>query len=292
MFNKSKQIIKETIQNIKNEKIPFSLTVLTLIVVFLIFDFFAIYIINLQKLNNYVKENMKMKIHLEENLTKMGIEKLEKNLLGYKEIEKIQYISKEMALRELSEKMEIDVNYADNPLSDILLVTINGENNLDLLKNNLMKELGVFEVEEKSGFIKKLSKFTNGLHKIAYYLLIIIGISIFILIFKLTHHTIYYRKKEIRLMSLLGASRSYIKMQFILENIIAEIIALFISLIIFIPGYDFIQKGLEEIIPFFRVASTNEILFLIIIIVLGIGSIITAVASIISIKIYLNLSGE
>jgi len=292
MFNKLKQIIKETAQNIKSDKRAFIVTISTMVVVFLIFNFFIVYIMNLNKLNSYVKENMKMKIYLEDNLTETGITNLEKNLLSYKQIEKIQYISKKMALKELSEKMEIDVNYADNPLKDILLLTINGEEELQLLKENLAKELGVLEVEEKSGFIKKLFRFTKELQNIAYFLLIIIGISIFFLIFKLTNHTIYYRKKEIKLMSLLGASRGYIKMQFILENIIAEIIALFLSLIIFIKSYDFIQSGLEEIIPIFKFVTTNEILLLLIIIVFGLGSIITVVATIISIKIFLNLSGE
>ncbi|MGM0508380.1 MAG: cell division protein FtsX [Fusobacteriota bacterium] len=291
MVNFIRQVCKENMQNIKDEKYGFASTILTLSVIFIILNLSIAGVLNLNKLNSYIKDNMQVEIYLEDNLTQVGIENLEKNLLQYEGVESIKYISKEIALEKLSNDLDMNFNNIDNPLQDQIVVIINTQN-IDSVIDNIRGEVGVQEVEDKSEFIKRLSRFTYEVKGIIYFIILIISSATFVLLFKLIHSTIAYRRSEIELKYLLGASRSQIKLPFILEGVTAVLLSTLISIGVFIPLYTYLRNKTIKIIPFYNTVSSFEVIPKLFIYVFLIGSVITALASYISIKLYLNVDGD
>lgn len=289
---KLRRIIKETSENIKNEKSMFFSTVVTLTIIFLISNLFWSVVVNLKNLNEFVKSNMQIKVYLEKGVTSDGVEELESQIWKYSEVKNLKYIPKEIALKQMSQSIGIDLDYSDNPLPDVIMVVLNDDINLEKIREKLIKEPGVAEVETKGEFIKKIVKFAKSINSLMLYMYIIISLPIFVLIYNLVHLTIIYRKEDIEIMALVGASRSYIKIPFILEGIFNVFLASIASVLIFIPIYTFLKKEMETALPILNIASLRDIFPSILIFVFVFGVLITTIASYLSIKRYLKVYGD
>lgn len=285
-------MFNEVRENIRSEKILFTSTLIMLSIIFLMTEIFTAYIFNLNKVKDFVEINMQVKIYLEENLTKEGMSELQGRLLGYSEIKSLKFVSKELALKQLEKSLEMDLDNSDNPLPNTILASLSSEINIKEFKANLIEEEGIEDVDIRGNFIEKLDKFVKSLNKIVVYLVLIVAIPMFIIVFNLIHSSVSYRKEDIEIMSLLGASNWYIKLPFILEGIINAFLSSLISIAVFIPIYKFFEKSLEVTNPIIAVASFAEI-FPNILLVLGAGGVlITIIASYISVKLYVRVDGN
>ncbi len=286
------RVLSELKENIRNDKVLFFSTVVNLTIIFLILEFFCISAINIKKFNDYVKTNMQIKVYLEKGLTEEGARTLEKKFLTYDEVLRSKYVSKELAMKELSDTLDLELDYSDNPLLDTITLMVSEESDIEMVSQKIAEEAGVESVDAKSEFLKKISEFNIGLRKISVYVGVIVLVPIFILIFNMVHSTIMFRKKDIEIMSLVGASRFYIKAPFLIESVLNVIIATILSSMIFIPIYKVFQEGAKLLIPFVSFANWQEILSVTVGTVLGIGIIVSVVSAFVTIKIYLKLYGE
>lgn len=286
------RILGEVRENIRNEKVLFFSSIVSMTIIFLILDFFCVSAVNFIKFNDYVKKNMQVKIYLEKGITKDGIIELEKKLLKYDEVLKTKYVSKEIALAELSKSLDIEFDYSDNPLPDTILIMIAENTDVDIFSEKIKNEPGIESVDAKSEFLKKISNFNIAVKNMFIYIAAIVLIPIFILIFNLVYSTIMVRKKDIEIMSLVGATRFYIKTPFIIESFVNVILATFFSTLIFIPMYNLLREGLRIVVPFISVVSWQEILPVIVTLVFSVGLFVSFFSTIVTIKIYLKLYGE
>ena len=127
------KILEEVRENIKNDKNLFYYSLVTMIIIFFIFNFFCMMALNLLKFNEYLKSNMQLKIYIEKNTTKEENLYLEKKLLKYDEIIKTKYVSKDIALEDLSKNLDLNFDYTDNPLPDAIFVRIKENTDIDKL---------------------------------------------------------------------------------------------------------------------------------------------------------------
>lgn len=286
------RIIKETEENIKNDKSMFISTIITLSIIFLMANIFWALVVNLKNLNDYVKSNMQIKVYLEKGITTDGVEELERQIWKYNEIKSLKYVPKEIALNQMSKSLGIDLDYSDNPLPDVIMVVLNDDINIDKMREKLMREPGVSEVEAKGEFIKKIIRFAKSINTMMFYMYFIISLPVFILVYNLIHLTIVYRREEIEIMTLVGASRHYIKAPFILEGIVSVFLSAIFSVGMFSLVYRFLKNEMENALPILNIASLNDILPSIFIFVFVFGIIITSAASYLSIKRYLKVYGD
>ena len=287
-----KNIKDEVIENIKSDKTLFIFSIINLTIIFLVLNMFCVTILNIDKLKIFVKNSMQIKLYLEDDITKEGIKKLEKSIYSYEGVINVKYISKDIALKKLADKLEIEVDYSTNPIPDTMLVMIDENYNLEKVSKGLESEPYIDEIESKSEVIIKLLKFIKGINGLLGYLYIVFSIPIFIIIFNLFHFTIGYRKKDINLMSLLGLDKWSIKKTFIIEGLVNITISTLLSISFFTPIYIYIKTLLEEMLPIFAMATIYEVLPILALVLFGVGGVITVIASLLSIKFFIKVSGE
>ncbi|NLK62608.1 MAG: hypothetical protein GX287_04060 [Fusobacteria bacterium] len=286
------KILEEVRENIKNDKNLFYYSLVTMIIIFFIFNFFCMMALNLLKFNEYLKSNMQLKIYIEKNTTKEENLYLEKKLLKYDEIIKTKYVSKDIALEDLSKNLDLNFDYTDNPLPDAIFVRIKENTDIDKLIKIIKTEKKVESVEVKNEFLNKIKRLNKALNKVTIYISFIVLGSIFILIFNLIQSTILIRKKDIKIMALVGATRLYIEMPFIIESIIVVILASLISTAVFIPIYNILRESAKVVAPFVSMASWQEVIIPTIILVSVTGILISVLSTVITMKINLKLYGE
>ncbi len=192
----------------------------------------------------------------------------------------------------MTQSLQLDFEFTENPLPNVMLVNINENIDVEQLIQVLKNEAGVREVDGRVEFVSNLGKIIKNINNITVYVCILIAIPVFIIIFNLIGNSITRRREDIEVMALVGANPWYIKWPFILEGIIHVILAAFISIAAFIPVYEFFKTSMETVMPFISMVSVRETAKMVLIMTGSFGIAVTLIASYTSIKANLRIYGD
>ncbi len=120
-------------------------------------------------------------------------------------------------------------------------------------KSSHIKQMsGVAEVQYGEKWLSSLNKISSSM-KIGS---IVLGCAIFIAVTFITYSTIkiffYRRKEEIETLKLLGATKSFIKLPFLLEGLFIGTVGGIISSLLIFSAYSFTTLRIAEFIPSIR----------------------------------------
>ena len=292
MLTNISRVFKEAFQNIASEKGFLFSTIVTMTVIFLMLECFGAYAINMRKLNDYLKTNIQIKAYLKDGATEEAKQKVQTDILAIPEVKGVKFYSKEIALNDMSRSLNINLDIKDNPLPDTIFITVDENSNLEGVRTRVQTIDGIGQVEEKSEMVEKISKFVKGLNVAVIYFSIGASIPVFILIYNFVNAGILLRKTDIEIMTLVGASRWYIRVPFILEGLINIFISSIISISLFYLLYGYVAEGVKMVIPVMPFASPIEVVPAVAGLVFAYGAVITTVASFMSIKKYVRIHGD
>ena len=178
----------------------------------------------------YFRSKYKIEVFFENNISNVGESEIIKNIRNFPEVRSVTPISKKDAVRIFKNQFGEDVieMLGYNPLPSSAVVNIIKEGfekiNITPLIEKINSINGVDSVHYQGRLINRIEKiyqlFLQGL-KIAIILIIIFSIIIISNTIKLT---IYSRKDLIKTLDLIGATKVFIKVPFILEGILQSFI--------------------------------------------------------------------
>ena len=178
----------------------------------------------------YFRSKYKIEVFFENNILNVGESEIIKNIRNFPEVRSVTPISKKDAVRIFKNQFGEDVieMLGYNPLPSSAVVNIIKEGfekiNIAPLIEKINSINGVDSVHYQGRLINRIEKiyqlFLQGL-KIAIVLIIIFSIIIISNTIKLT---IYSRKDLIKTLDLIGATKFFIKVPFILEGILQSFI--------------------------------------------------------------------
>lgn len=178
----------------------------------------------------YFRSKYKIEVFFENNISNVGESEIIKNIRNFPEVRSVTPISKKDAVRIFKNQFGEDVieMLGYNPLPSSAVVNIIKEGfekiNIAPLIEKINSINGVDSVHYQGRLINRIEKiyqlFLQGL-KIAIVLIIIFSIIIISNTIKLT---IYSRKDLIKTLDLIGATKFFIKVPFILEGILQSFI--------------------------------------------------------------------
>lgn len=233
------ELIKNPISNI------FSIFIISLTIV--IPMLFYLVEKNVDILNeNLLGKSNKIFVYLDPSLGAKEADSIKYKIKKYDLITYVEIISKQQALEDVSKILDFKLeNYIDdNPLPIVLEVFLN--TNLKQLKQKKLDQIikkiqnikGVSLVEIDIPWVIKINKIIKGLDIIFFGLLTLMSIVIVFLIINTVRLALQDSSKKIQLLSLLGASRSYIRLPFlylgIMFGLLSGLIAISISYILWV----------------------------------------------------------
>ena len=178
----------------------------------------------------YFRSKYKIEVFFENNISNVGESEIIKNIRNFPEVRSVTPISKKDAVRIFKNQFGEDIieMLGYNPLPSSAVVNIIKEGfekiNIAPLIEKINSINGVDSVHYQGRLINRIEKiyqlFLQGL-KIAIVLIIIFSIIIISNTIKLT---IYSRKDLIKTLDLIGATKFFIKVPFILEGILQSFI--------------------------------------------------------------------
>jgi len=167
-------------------------------------------------------------VFLDDRVTTTAHKQLQESLESYPEVRTVDYFSKQEAEEEFKvlfkdqPELLAEVDYEILPSS--LRINLNDPSNYKLIIERLEGNPAVKEIRSSGEAIERLLSLTDTLVISASAFALLIGFAAFILIINTLRIAAFSKKKEIRIMRLVGASSTYIRLPFIFEAVIESLI--------------------------------------------------------------------
>lgn len=191
-----------------------------------------------------VQNKVNISIYFKSDVSEEKIAESKKDLESFKEINSVEYISKEKALEifkrdNANEPIILEAldEIGENPLLASLVIKANNPSQYqtiaDYVSNSSFKDdVNKTNYEKNKDTIDKLNNSVLQFKKIGIIVGIIFGIVSILIIFNTIGITIYTHKQEIEVMRLVGSSNMFIRLPFIFEGILYGFASATISMLI------------------------------------------------------------
>jgi cell division transport system permease protein len=141
-------------------------------------------------------------------------------------VEKAIFISKEQALKELKSTLKdsafILEGLGENPLPDSIEIKFKsdavGPESVQRLTNSMKNIKGVQEIEYGEEFLSAVHSLRTGLQTVGTSIVIIMSVGMLFVCYSTVKILFYRREREIETYKLLGATKRFIRMPFLLEG--------------------------------------------------------------------------
>lgn len=262
--------IKLAIQSLFREKWINLLSILTIAAGLLIISlaFFSVY--NLDAATKKLPERFSMILYLEENLPKENLSGTINSLKKNGAVYSIRYISKEEALEELKTTLKnssyVFEGLEENPLPDTLELKLKKEavspETVKKLAQEAVKMKGIKEVDYGEKYLSALHNLKIGLKTIGMILIIILSTGIIFVCYSTVKILFYRRNEEIETFKLLGATKGFIRMPFLIEGAFIGTAGGIASLLCVFTFYYTVLLRLSIAMPLFKVLLFPSNMFL------------------------------
>jgi len=275
----------------KKTKSIYISTVFGIAMVLLMIGLLGLILVNAHNLSRYVKENIVLNVFVDDAAHETDVLQLQKELESNPMVKQTQYVSKELAARNLQKDLGEDfVKFLGyNPLSQSLDVYLKAEyaNNADIekFKKALLKNPLVKEVKYQASLVDQMNRNLTNIS-----LVILVFAAIFVVLsVALINNTIrlaiYSQRFLIKSMQLVGATKGFIRKPFLLYGIWHGLLGGLIAIIILIATLSLAYKEVPDLV-ILQNYTEFAIVFLV---VIGTGVFISGFSTFLAVNKFLRL---
>ena len=203
------------------------MSMMSIALVLFLLGVFALLMMHAQKLSNHLKENVGFEVVMNSNVKEAKILQLQKELDAMPAVKSTEYITKEEAIRRLSDDLGEDflqwLGNEENPLLPSIDVRFNApwanNDSIQVIQTQLLKNTDIKEIYYQKSLVGLINQNLNRIGlalMVTSLILLIIAIT---LIRNTIRLSIYSKRFLVRSMQLVGATPAYIRRPFIRSGI-------------------------------------------------------------------------
>ena len=234
--------LRETLDNIARNRLMSLLAVSTVTIGLFILGAFYLSISNLQTAVSQTTQKLDIVVFLERDISpKRRLEIY--NAARMPQVADLEIVMASAALKDLKKTytdLPIDDFGKTNPLSDELRIKLKNPDDLFKVRDYLGSLQGVKDVKnqrEADEAVKRLLALNRFLTVAGLVALLILGMAILLIIHNAIRLTVFARRREIRIMQLVGATPGFIRVPFLLEGLFYGFVGALISALALGPLY-------------------------------------------------------
>ncbi len=257
---------------------------------------FLVIMMNLNRVAQTIEDDVQIRVHIDVAATKQDQDALKASMESMPEVGSVKFSSKEEELSNLVKSMgeegkAFKLFEQDNPLNDVFIVkTKNPTDTMNAAKK--IKKLNfVSKVNYGEGKVEKLFKFIKASRNVGVVLIIGLFFTAIFLISNTIKITIIARRREIKIMRLVGATNGFIRWPFLLEGlwlgVLGSLLPIILLSIAYYRAYDYIGPRLQG--TFIRVLPFDPFMYQVSGILLLMGALIGVWGSVMSVRKFLKV---
>ncbi|MDR4949447.1 permease-like cell division protein FtsX [Neobacillus cucumis] len=257
--------------------------------------FFAI-MMNLNRVAQTIEQDVEIRVHIDVAANKQDQDTLRKQIASIPEVKSIEFSPKTKELDNLVKSLGEDgkafqLFQQDNPLNDVFIVKTKDPADTMKVANQIEKDNFVAKVKYGQGKVEKLFKFISAARNVGIVLIVGLFFTAIFLISNTIKITIIARRREIKIMRLVGATNSFIRWPFFLEGlwlgIVGSILPIVLISIAYYRAYDYIGPKLQG--TFIKVLPFNPFVYQMSGILILMGALIGVWGSVMSVRKFLKV---
>lgn len=268
------------------------MSMMSIALVLFLLGVFALLMMHAQKLSNHLKENIGFEVVMNSNVKEAKILQLQKELDAMPAVKSTEYITKEEAIRRLSDDLGEDflqwLGNEENPLLPSIDVRFNADwannDSIQVIQTQLLKNTDIKEIYYQKSLVGVINQNVNRIGialMAASLILLIIAIT---LIRNTIRLSVYSKRFLVRSMQLVGATPAYIRRPFIRSGVLqgffgALIADALLALLIY---------GLDQRLPELTLVQDYKIIIGIFVGIIGLGILLGGLSTRLALRKYLH----
>ena len=203
-----------------------------------------------------IKDKVDFSLYLKNESREDEVLALKTRIEGLGNVKSVEYISKQQALQKFRDKNQNNQQVIEalrelgkNPLSPSLVISPSDTAQAPQLVESLKRlDSDIIEsrnFSDNATIIKKIDYITNKINEAGLFVIIIFSLTSLLVIYNTIKVAIYTHRREIEIMRLVGASRSFIVAPFLVSALIYSLIAILVITSVFFPFLSLLQPYLE-----------------------------------------------
>ena len=233
-------------------------SVISISLVLLLVGIASLLMVNANGVSDYFKENMQVSVMMKQTVSDEEALKFKEALDGERYIKNTVFISKEQGQRELAQQLGedfLDV-FETSPMPVSIDVTLEAgyvsADSLEVVRKEISKSSLVDEVIYQKSLVDALNA---NLSRISLILGVFIALLLFIsfvLINNTVRLSVFARRFTLHTMTLVGATRSFIRGPFLVQSAFQGLFASFIAIIVLLGLMFVMRSEFEQLFEIFR----------------------------------------
>lgn len=247
-------------RSILHEKWINLLSILTIAAGLLFMSITALSVYNIDIATKKLPEKFSVMLYLQDNLSREEIENIITTAKKDGSVVKVNFISKDKALKELKSTLK-DTEYlldglGENPLPDSLEIKLKSDSIGPEIVKNLTAQLreikGINEIEYGEKFLSSIYSLRVGMKSMGIAFILILSAGMLFVCYSTVKILFYRKNEEIETYKLIGATKGFIRAPFIIEGAVIGFSGGLLSLIIILSLYYFFIFRLSLAFPLFK----------------------------------------
>lgn len=230
-MDKFRYLISEGLKNVWRHKLTASTAIFSLFIALFIVGLLATAGDNTHKVLQYLRSKYKIEVFFKQDVSNEEAVGLIHRIKKIKGVRTATIIEKEDAIRIFKDQFGEDImdilGYNPLPVSAVVNLTRTSRNPLKVepIIKNIRSIDRIEEVRYQGSLIKKIERnYKRGVDRFPYLAGIIIFVAVLI-IYNTVKLSVYSRRELIRSLQLIGATRMFVKLPFIIEGLFIGVIA-------------------------------------------------------------------
>jgi cell division transport system permease protein len=222
--------LRESISGFKRAKLSSLVSIITICISLLLLGVFAVITINAARFIEALRMKVEMEAFLQEPLTREDVDEMAKKIVSIEGIENAVYISKEDAATTFKEEFGEDINKVldFNPLPPSFKIYLKDgyrtASKAQAIYDQLVALKGIDNIIYRKTLLELIDRRTATVHNLTLGLGLLISLSAIFLVSNTIRLAIYAKRRLIRTMELVGATRGFIRVPFLLEGVMQGLV--------------------------------------------------------------------
>jgi cell division transport system permease protein len=242
--------IKESFSGFSRAKLSMVASIVTISVALLLLGVFAMVSIDTSRALSSLRDKFELEAFVREPTSRQDLAAIQKKIQAIEGTDRVTFVSKDEAAKIYKKETGEDINAVlqFNPLPPSYKVYLkDGYKTSEAgqrVYESLKKITGIEEVVYRKALVELIDKRAATANTLILILGSLIAFSAILLVYNTIRLAIYAKRRILRTMELVGATRLFVRMPFLLEGVIQGLIGGIISAGLLYVGIEYISRNL------------------------------------------------
>lgn len=238
--------INRALTNIKQNIFVNAVTIGTITLALLIVSLFLLVFVNLENAAATWSERVQVTVYFEQELSGQEQSSLRAKIMTLPGASRVSYVSRDEAFKRFKSRLRGQETLLEGVPAEVLPTSFEislkkfqrDSQGVESFVTNLRQLPGISEIQYGEEWVRRFNSFLNFVRLIGALLGAFLVVAVVFIVSNTIKLTIYARREELEVMSLVGATRGFIKAPFLIEGVIQGMAGSLLALLFLLGLYE------------------------------------------------------